>query len=115
MRLLFDENISVKLVKLLVKQFPNSSHIDLLNMQGKSDTVIWDYAKENNYIIVSKDNDFRQRAFVIGAPPKVIWLNIGNGSTKDINHLIRKNIDKINFFDEEENSSLLVLSIDADK
>lgn len=46
MRLLFDENISVKLVKLLVKQFPNSSHIDLLDMQGKSDTVIWDYAKD---------------------------------------------------------------------
>ena len=71
MKLLFDENVSVKLVTLLVKQFPNSSHVDLLDMQGESDTVIWDYAKENNYIIVSKDNDFRQRAFVIGAPQKL--------------------------------------------
>ncbi|MFK5894312.1 MAG: DUF5615 family PIN-like protein [Pseudomonadota bacterium] len=113
MKLLFDENISAKLVKLLADQFPDSSHIDLLNMQGESDTIVWDYAKCNNYIIMSKDNDFRQRAFVTGPPPKVIWLNVGNGSTKDINQLIRKTINQINSFEKEPNSSLLVLSINT--
>ncbi len=69
MKLLLDENISSKLVKFLTKDFPESSHIDFLNIQGTSDTSIWEYAQTENYIIVSKDNDFRQRSFLFGAPP----------------------------------------------
>ncbi|MCF6236542.1 MAG: DUF5615 family PIN-like protein [Gammaproteobacteria bacterium] len=75
-----DENISSKLVKFLTKDFPESSHIDFLQMQGTTDTCIWEYAQDENYIIVSKDNDFRQRSFLFGSPPKVIWLAVGNGA-----------------------------------
>jgi len=64
MKLLLDENISSKLVKFFTKYFPESSHIDLLQMQGTTDTSIWEYALAENYIIVSKDNDFRQRSFL---------------------------------------------------
>ena len=111
MKLLYDENISAKLVKLLINNFPNSSHIDLLGMQGESDTTIWNYAKDNDFIIVSKDNDFRQRAFISEPPPKIIWLEIGNSGTKEICHLIEENLDKINFFEKELDSSLLVLAL----
>ncbi len=53
-------------------------------MRGAADTVIWNYARENGYTIVSKDNDFRQRAFLDGPPPKVVWLSVGNAGTDRI-------------------------------
>ncbi len=81
MKFLLDENISAKIVKYLLKDFPNSSHIDYLQMQGCTDSDIWELAKTNNYIIVSKDNDFRQRSFLFGSPSKVIWLSVGNNGT----------------------------------
>ena len=109
MRLLLDENISSKLVKFLTNDFPESSHIVYLKMQGTTDTNIWEYAKAENYIIVSKDNDFRQRSFLFGSPPKVIWLSVGNGSTKIIKDLLLKNIMVIQNFSQEPNEGLLVL------
>jgi predicted nuclease of predicted toxin-antitoxin system len=109
MKLLLDENISSKLVKFLTKNFPESSHIDFLNMQGTTDTSIWEYAQTENYIIVSKDNDFRQRSFLFGSPPKVIWLSVGNGGTKIIQELLLKNVEMIQNFSREPTESLLVL------
>ena len=109
MKLLLDENISSKLVKFLTKDFPESTHIDFLQMQGTTDTNIWGYAQAENYIIVSKDNDFRQRSFLFGSPPKVIWLSIGNGGTKIIKELILKNISVIQRFSQDPTEGLLVL------
>ncbi len=111
MKLLFDENISAKLVTILATDFPNSSHIETIKMQGKTDTVIWNYAKQNSFIIVSKDNDFRQRAFVHGAPPKVIWLDVGNNGTNEIAKLIKYHRQKIVSFNKIPEESLLVLTI----
>ena len=43
-------------------------------MRGATDAAIWTYARDHGYTIVSKDNDFRQYAFLYGPPPKVLWL-----------------------------------------
>ena len=110
MKLLFDENISSKLVKPLTQKFPESTHIDLLKMQGSTDTSIWAYARSEDFVIVSKDNDFRQRSFYFGCPPKVIWLSIGNGGTKTIAELILINLEKIKLFMNNPTECLLVLS-----
>ena len=109
MKLLLDENISSKLVKYLIENFPESSHIDYLQMQGTTDTDIWEYAKKQDYIIVSKDNDFRQRSFLFGSPPKVIWLSVGNGGTKIIKEVLLANVQKIRSFAVSETEGLLVL------
>ncbi|MBE8233670.1 MAG: DUF5615 family PIN-like protein [Endozoicomonadaceae bacterium] len=111
MKLLLDENISSRLVKFLTKDFPESSHIDFLQMQGATDISIWEYAQTENYIIVSKDNDFRQRSFLFGSPPKVIWLSVGNGGSEIIKELILKNIVTIQNFSEDPISGLLVLEV----
>ena len=81
MKLLFDENLSSRLVELLAADFPGCTHIEILGMRGAADTVVWNYAREHGYTIVSKDNDFRQRAFLDGPPPKVVWLSVGNAGT----------------------------------
>ena len=110
MKLLLDENISAKLITTLIKDFPDSTHIDYLNMQGSTDTSIWDYAQQEGYTIVSKDNDFRQRSFLFGAPPKVIWLSVGNGRTDVIKGLLQSNTAIIQAFIKNEIEDLLVLS-----
>ena len=89
MKLLFDENLSPRLVELLAADFPGCTHIELLGMRGAADAAVWDYARENGYTIVSKDNDFRQRAFLHGPPPKVIWLSVGNSGTNRIATLMQ--------------------------
>lgn len=109
MKLLLDENISLKLVKFILKDFPESNHIDFLKMQGAFDANIWKYAADEDYIIVSKDNDFRQRSFLFGSPPKIIWLSVGNGGTKIIKELLLKNVALIYKFTQEPTEGLLVL------
>ena len=109
MKLLLDENISSRLVKFLIDDFPESSHIDYLQMQGTTDSDIWEYAKSEGFIVVSKDNDFRQRSFLFGYPPKVIWLSVGNGGTKIIKKILLDNTDEIKRFAEDATEGLLVL------
>ena len=60
-------------------------------MRGANDAAIWAHARDGNFIIVSKDDDFRSLALVRGPPPKVIWLQIGNASTAAVATLLRAN------------------------
>jgi predicted nuclease of predicted toxin-antitoxin system len=78
-KLLFDENLSPRLAKDLEALFPGSQHADHVGLHGCSDEAVWEHARLQGFTIVSKDNDFRQRSFLKGAPPKVIWLSVGNG------------------------------------
>lgn len=77
-RLLFDENLSLALVKDLADLFPASAHVRDLQMQSAPDNDIWHRAASDGFTIVTKDDDFRQRSFLYGFPPKVIWLRVGN-------------------------------------
>ena len=62
MKLLFDENLSPKLVHALEEYFPGSMHVEELSLRGTADAMIWSYARENGFTIVSKDTDFRDQA-----------------------------------------------------
>jgi predicted nuclease of predicted toxin-antitoxin system len=73
-KLLFDENVSPRLVGLLEEDYPGRAHVRDIGLRGAPDRRIWDHARENTFVIVSKDDDFRQRSIFQGAPPKVIWL-----------------------------------------
>jgi predicted nuclease of predicted toxin-antitoxin system len=84
LKLLFDENLSSRLVGALADQFPNSSHVNLVSLASATDLEIWAYAREHDFTVVSKDDDFRSLSLVNGAPPKVIWLRMGNASTAAI-------------------------------
>jgi predicted nuclease of predicted toxin-antitoxin system len=79
-RLLFDQNLSFKLSRLLADAFPESNQIRLLGMEEADDSVIWEYAKANDFILVSQDADFADMATLFGPPPKVIWLCFGKST-----------------------------------
>ena len=80
MKLLLDENLSRRLVPFLQQAYPDSSHVVLLGLESCTDQEIWQYARANKYVIVTRDADFEELAIVSGAPPAVIWLKTGNQS-----------------------------------
>ena len=90
MRFLFDQNLSPKLVLLLADQFPNSMHVRDVGLEAADDQSVWNYAGSQGLVIVSKDSDMHQRSFLFGAPPKVVWVRLGNCSTSDVADLLRR-------------------------
>lgn len=101
MKLLFDENLSHKLVGLLADLFPGSVHVRDIGLKAADDTDVWSYASENRFIIVSKDSDMHQRSFLFGYPPKVIWIRLGNCATSEIEEIIRREYGTILIFEED--------------
>lgn len=110
MKLLFDENLSHKLARLLDDLFPNSIHVRDIGLESAEDPLVWGYAKNNGLVIVSKDADMHQRSFLFGHPPKIVWVRLGNCSTSEVELLIRKNREALKVFYEDEYAAFLSLS-----
>ncbi len=83
-RLFFDEPLSEELCKTLAAVFPGSLHIRLLGQGGAADTTVWDLARQHECLVVSKDEDFHRLTLLRGAPPKFVWIRLGNCTTDDI-------------------------------
>jgi predicted nuclease of predicted toxin-antitoxin system len=88
MKLLLDENLSRRIVPFLQTDFPGSSQIALLGLESASDSEIWQYAKDNGFVIVSRDSDFQERSLVAGHPPQIVWLKIPNRSKTFVLNLL---------------------------
>lgn len=110
MRLLFDQNLSPKLAELLSGIFPDSLHVRMAGLESANGSEVWEFAKHNNLIIVSKDSDMHQRSLVFGYPPKIVWVRLGNCSTLEVEKLLRKHWVAINAFCEDNYASFLSLS-----
>ncbi len=109
MKLLFDENLSPALPRRIADLFPNSVHLRDVGMKATDDPIVWGYAKDNDFMIVSKDADMHDLSLVFGNPPKVIWIRLGNCSTRQVEELLRRDSHVIKLFYQDENVSLLVL------
>ena len=109
MKLLFDQNLSPRLPQLLSDLFPDSVHVRALGLTTADDIAIWDFAKANGFAIVSKDSDFQQRSLLYGAPPKFIWLRLGNCSVTDSASLLREHAEVICTFGGDSAQSHLIL------
>ena len=114
MKLLLDENLSHRLVSRLEEAFPGTASVYYVGLDGQPDTAIWDYAVEHGFVIVSKDDDFRQMSFLQGHPPKVVWLVVGNAGTAPIADLLLRNQDLIALFLDRADDALLTLNLELD-
>ena len=108
-KLLFDENLSPRLPALLGDQFPGSRHVRDVVLRGATDQDIWNFAAAADYTIVTKDDDFRGLSLLRGAPPKVIWLVIGNCTTREILQVLTENDAFLFSFIIEPSTALLAL------
>lgn len=109
-RLLFDQNLSHRLPRLLSGPFPGAAHVREFGMERASDTTVWKFAASEGFVIVSKDNDFHQRSFALGFPPKVIWIRLGNCSTESVFEVLRDRQADVVSFVQDETASFLALS-----
>lgn len=110
MKLLFDQNISPKIVALIQPQFPYSQQVVQVGLENASDSDIFEFARTNNFAIVTFDSDFVDLSVVKGTPPKIIWLRTGNLTTMAISSLLHKNAANIqNFLNFEEDGILEII------
>ncbi len=80
MKLLLDENLSRRLVPFLQHDYSGSSQVVLQGLEAALDSEIWEVAKANNFVIVTRDADFEEMSMVLGQPPKIVWLKTRNQS-----------------------------------
>ena len=109
MKLLLDENLSDRIVPLILDLYPDSSHVKSHGLIHTDDVLIWSFAREHDYTIVSKDADFHQRSLVFGHPPNLVYLRIGNCPTRRITQLLRSSYVLLSAFDADADTSILIL------
>jgi len=108
MKLLLDQNLSPKIVRHLKSIF-ECYHVQDFNMDNADDHFVWNYAKNNNLTIVTKDSDFADMIQLKGFPPKVIWIRKRNCATAEIVGLLLKNETEIKQFENQKNFGIIIL------
>ncbi|MFN6945430.1 MAG: DUF5615 family PIN-like protein [Cytophagaceae bacterium] len=103
MKLLFDQNISFRIIKKIENDFPEAKQVRELGLENKSDLEIWNFAKSKDSTIVTFDTDFFDLTVLKGHPPKIIWIRSGNTSTSFLAELLirKKNIIQSFLLSEE--------------
>ncbi|HET6382918.1 MAG TPA: DUF5615 family PIN-like protein [Armatimonadota bacterium] len=109
MKLLFDHNLSPRLGRRLGDLYPDSSHVYLQALDQSNDQDVWDFARLHNFTVITKDSDFSDLSALRGFPPRVIWLRIGNCTTRQIEDLIRQRQQIIEQFENDPDTGVLVL------
>jgi predicted nuclease of predicted toxin-antitoxin system len=108
-KLLFDQNLSPRLVKLLSDLYPDSNHVHLLGIDRLSDKEVWEYARREDFLIVTKDADFSDLCMLMGFPPKVVWICRGKCKTTDIETIIRHHYANVEALNEDQVMGVLTL------
>ena len=109
MKLLLDQNLSPRLTKQLAEIYPGSTHVQSVGLDRASDETVWDYARQNDYLIVTKDSDFHERSILLGPPPKVVWIRRGNCSTQQIAQILCNHIADIQTLTSDDQATFLIV------
>ncbi len=109
MKLLFDQNLSPRLVHRLVVDYPGSAHVSMLGLGQAFDVDVWAYARDHGFTIVTKDVDFSDLTVLFGFPPKVVWLRLGNCPTATIEDVLRVHKPTLEALDHDPNAGIVEL------
>jgi predicted nuclease of predicted toxin-antitoxin system len=109
MRLLFNQNLSPRLVGSLSDVYPGSSHVSLVGLDRASDAEVFNYALDNGYALVSKDVDFVELAQAHSPSPKVVWLRLGNCTTSEIEDTLRARQEAVAALESDPEARVLAL------
>ena len=109
-RLLLDQNLAPALARRLVDLYPGSAHVREFSLQATDDEVVWAHAAAHGFTIVTKDDDFRQRSVLRGAPPRVIWLRLGNCRKAEVEVVLRARHIEVLAFIRDPGAALLILA-----
>jgi len=112
MKLLFDEQLSPRLVHLLSDVFPESAHVHDLGLGSAKDAVVFEHARTHGFCIVTKDGDFADLAITRESPPRILWLRTGNCPTSDTAALLRTHASAVRAFADDQDTVILALTDD---
>jgi predicted nuclease of predicted toxin-antitoxin system len=98
MKLLFDQNISYRIIKKLDPFFAGSSHVKSEGLVNATDLEIWEFAKENQFVLVTLDSDFNDIFLLKGYPPKILWFQTGNLKTDELAKILNNQINDLTDF-----------------
>ena len=107
MKLLLDQNLSHRMLGRLEAAFPGSSQVMRLDLHKADDKMIWQYAKDHGFTIVTLDSDFHELTTLYGAPPKIIWLKCGNRPRSYVESLLLKHQARIEEFKQDDGTAVL--------
>lgn len=107
MKLLFDQNLSYRLCELVADIFPDSKQVRLLGLERAEDIQIWEYARKEDFVIVTLDADFYELSLLHDSPPKVLWLRCGNQPTDTIAKLLRQRLPEIMDFASDSETTCM--------
>jgi len=108
-KLLLDQNLSRKLVPALEPLYPETTHVILARLDRATDSDIWHWARLRGLTIATKNTDMVDLCVLRGAPPKVLWLRVGNCTTDLIVEVIVRNQERIASFDADPGRVVLPL------
>lgn len=109
MKLLFDQNLSPRLVGRLADLFPDSAHVHLLGIAEAPDRDVREFARREGFLVVTNDADFSELCLMLGFPPKVVWVRRGNCTTRDVEGIIRRHHQDIEALDADKLVGVLTL------
>src|SRR5712671_4674827 len=98
-----------RLLQPLAELFPGSEHIRNLTNTGTSDRLLWDLARTGRFILTTRDEDFVGMSVLRGAPPKVVWLNVGKSRNAVIAALLQTHASDIERFAEHDEHTFLAI------
>jgi predicted nuclease of predicted toxin-antitoxin system len=108
-KLLLDENLSRRLARLLGEAYAGSAHVAELGLAGAPDRALWARAAADGYVLVTKDEDFHRLSVLLGPPPKVVWIRLGNCATADVGRLLLARREQVEQFVEHPDAAFLAL------
>ena len=76
-------------------------------MLGAPDRLIWQRAGAEGFVLVTKDEDFHRMSVLVGPPPKVIWVRLGNCTTGEVAELLQDYSEAIRAFSDHEEAAFL--------
>lgn len=107
MKLLFDQNISFRVLRLLPDSFSDCRHVRSVGLNDCNDSKIWQFAKQYDFTVVTFDADFFDISVLKGFPPKIIWFRTGNLTTSEIaEHIILNYSNIVSFIDSSDQNCL---------
>ena len=109
MKLLFDQNISFRLIERISNLYPDAKQVRELGLENVTDNEIFEFAKKNDYSIVTFDSDFCDLNILKGFPPKIIWIRTGNITTKNLEIIMKNKYERIKSFMQENFGCLEII------
>ena len=94
-KLLLDENLSARLVADLQEHYPGTAHLETVGLLGATDRIVWRHAADHGFVLVTKDSDFHRLSVMLGPPPKVVWVRLGNCTRAEVAALLIESLSRV--------------------